>query len=260
MNVLFASSVLRYNGFVSSPPADAAWTTWIEWAVDQFGAGLRIACSLSVEDSLLVDAVAARAVASGLPTERAPTVFVLDTGRLHEESHRLLASLRERYALPVQVLVPDPGRLEPLLRTKGPLSFYDSIADRRECCAIRKVEPLGRALVGATAWMTGQRRAQSTTRAELLPLERDDDHGGIAKLNPLAFVTDAEVWGEAERRNVPVNALHRQGYPSIGCAPCTRPVAAGADPRSGRWWWEDPNHRECGLHHHGTRQPDQEAR
>lgn len=260
MNVLFTRAHLRYNGFVTSPPADAPWATWVDWAVDQFGPGLRIACSLSIEDSLLVDAVAARAAATGLPRDGAPTVFVLDTGRLHEESHRLLASLRERYALPFVVLVPDAGRLEPLLRTKGPLSFYDSLANRRECCAIRKVEPLGRALAGATAWMTGQRRAQSTTRAEIMPVERDDDHGGIAKLNPLTFASDAEVWAEAERRNVPVNALHRQGYPSIGCAPCTRPVAAGADPRSGRWWWEDSNHRECGLHRHETNPLDQEAR
>jgi phosphoadenosine phosphosulfate reductase len=233
---------------VAVPPYDTSWVDWVDWAVDQFGGGLRVACSLSVEDSLLVDAVAARAQAHGLSVDAAPSVFVLDTGRLHEESYRLLASLRERYRLAFTVLVPDPARLEPMLRIKGPLSFYDSIEDRRECCAIRKVEPLRRALAGATAWMTGQRRAQSTTRQELQPHERDDDHGGIAKLNPLALVDDALLWAEAQRRNVPVNALHRQGYPSIGCAPCTRPVAAGADPRSGRWWWEDPEHKECGLH------------
>lgn len=234
-----------------SPPSDQApWATWVDWAVDQFGGGLRVACSLSVEDSLLVDAVAARAVERGLSGDLAPTVFVLDTGRLHEESYRLLASLRDRYRLAFVVMFPDPARLEPVLRTKGPLSFYDSIEDRRECCHIRKVEPLGRALVGATAWMTGQRRAQSATRKELVPLERDDDHGGIAKLNPLAYLGDQDVWAEAERRNVPVNALHRTGYPSIGCAPCTRPVAPGDDPRSGRWWWENPEHKECGLHRH----------
>lgn len=241
-----------------SPPEDAPWATWVDHAVDRYGAGLRVACSLSVEDSLLVDAVAARAAAAGLVGERAPSVFVLDTGRLHEESYRLLASLRERYALVFSVLLPDPARLEPMLRTKGPLSFYDSVADRRECCHLRKVEPLGRALAGATAWMTGQRRAQSMTRQELAPVEHDADHGGIAKLNPLAFLSDTELWAEAERRNVPVNILHRRGYPSIGCAPCTRAVEPGADPRSGRWWWEDPEHKECGLHRHGA--PASEAR
>ena len=235
-----------------SPPEDAPWVAWVDYAVDHHGPGLRVACSLSVEDSLLVDAVAARAEATGLVGERAPSVFVLDTGRLHEESYRLLASLRERYDLTFSLLLPDRARLEPVLRAKGPLSFYDSIADRRECCHLRKVEPLGRALAGATAWMTGQRRAQSTTRKELVPLERDADHGGIAKLNPLAFVDDTALWAEVERRNVPVNVLHRRGYPSIGCAPCTRAVEPGADPRSGRWWWEDPEHKECGLHRHGA--------
>jgi phosphoadenosine phosphosulfate reductase len=234
------------------PADDAAWNTWVSWAVDRFGAGLRVACSLSVEDSLLVDAVAERATALGLEADRAPSVFVLDTGRLHEESYRLLESLRERYRLRFAVMFPDPARLEPMLRTKGPLSFYASVEDRRECCAIRKVEPLGRALAGATSWMTGQRRAQSTTRRELVILERDEDHGGIAKLNPLADLSDAALWAEAERRNVLIHPLHRTGYPSIGCAPCTRPVAAGADPRSGRWWWEDPENKECGLHRHET--------
>lgn len=231
--------------------------TWVDWAVDQFGSGLRVACSLSVEDSLLVDAVAARSAARGLSRADAPSVFVLDTGRLHEESYRLLASLRDRYQLAFAVMFPDPSRLEPILRTKGPLSFYDSVEDRRECCHIRKVEPLGRALLGATAWMTGQRRAQSTTRSELEPLEIDTDRGNIAKLNPLAFLADTDLWAEAMRRNVPINALHRAGYPSIGCAPCTRAVEPGSDPRSGRWWWENPEHKECGLHGHT---PTQEAR
>jgi phosphoadenosine phosphosulfate reductase len=232
----------------AAPADDAAWTTWVDWAVDRFGSSLRVACSLSVEDALLVDAVAARAHGRGLTGDRAPTVFVLDTGRLHEETYRLLESLRQRYPLRFVVVLPDPARLEPVLLTKGPLSFYASIEDRRECCAIRKVEPLARALAGAAAWMTGQRRAQSSTRRELVALERDDDHGGIAKLNPLARVTDEAVWDEANRRAIPIHPLHRAGYPSIGCAPCTRAVAPGADPRSGRWWWEDPDHRECGLH------------
>lgn len=237
---------IRYSRRMSTPLESAKWTDWVDWAVAQFGAGLRVACSLSVEDSLLIDAVAAGAQA--LAPQARPSVFVLDTGRLHEESYRLLASLRERYALEFAVVVPDQARLEPMLRTKGPLSFYDSIENRRECCGIRKVEPLRRALSGASAWMTGQRRAQSVTRVSLPPLEHDADHGGIAKLNPLALVDDETLWAEVERRDVLVNVLHRRGYPSIGCAPCTRAVAEGADPRSGRWWWEDPANKECGLH------------
>jgi phosphoadenosine phosphosulfate reductase len=227
---------------------DAAWTTWVGWAVECFGAGLRVACSLSVEDSLLVDAVARRVTQAQLAREQAPSVFVLDTGRLHEESQRLLASMHERYPLVFHVMTPDPARLEPVLRTKGPLSFYTSIDDRHECCGIRKVEPLQRALAGASAWMTGQRRAQSPTRRDLAVLERDDVHGGIAKLNPLAHVDDDTLWAAAKERDVLVHPLHRAGYPSIGCAPCTRAVAPGDDPRSGRWWWENPEHRECGIH------------
>jgi phosphoadenosine phosphosulfate reductase len=231
------------------PPADdAAWTTWIGWAVGRFAGGLRVACSLSVEDCLVIDEVAGQAAARALTGDGAPSVFVLDTGRLHEDSHQVLERLRVRYPLRFAVVVPDPARLEPLLTTRGPLAFYASIDDRRACCAVRKVEPLGRALAGATAWLTGQRRAQSVTRADLVVLERDDAHGGIAKLSPLAGVTDAALWAEVERRATLVHPLHRAGYPSIGCAPCTRAVAPGADPRSGRWWWEAPEHRECGLH------------
>lgn len=227
----------------SRPDSTAPWHVWIDWAVTAFAGDLRVACSLSAEDSLLVDAVAARVAATGCAP---PTVFVLDTGRLHEESHHQLEKLRTRYALPFVSYVPQVIALESLLKRKGPLSFFASVEDRRECCNIRKVEPLGRALEGARAWMTGQRRAQSATRNELVPLERDER--GISKLNPLAFVDDATLWAEVERRGVPVHALHRAGYPSIGCAPCTRAVGPGDDPRSGRWWWEAPEHKECGLH------------
>ncbi|MBM4375707.1 MAG: phosphoadenylyl-sulfate reductase [Deltaproteobacteria bacterium] len=231
-----------------TPSEEAPWSAWIDWSVARFGASLRLACSLSVEDTLLVDALAESAARRGLARSHAPQVFVLDTGRLHEESYRVLASLRERYDLTFDVRAPATRSLEDLVRNRGPLSFYDSVEARRECCGIRKVEPLARALDGASAWMTGQRRAQAVTRTSLLPLERDDAHRGIAKVNPLALVTDEALWAEAERRSVVIHPLHRQGYPSIGCAPCTRAVAPGEDARAGRWWWEDPAHKECGLH------------
>ncbi len=236
-----------------TPPELAPWDTWVDWAVGQFGAGLRLACSLSVEDTLLVDAVAASARARGLERAASPTVFVLDTGRLHEESHRVLESLRDRYDLVFDVRFPLAERLEPLIRAKGSLSFYASVEERRACCEARKVEPLGRALAGASAWMTGQRRAQSTTRAGLALLEADADRGGIPKLNPLALVDDETLWREARARGVVIHPLHKTGYPSIGCAPCTRAVAPGEDARAGRWWWEDPANKECGLHvRHGA--------
>ncbi len=231
-----------------TPPEHASWDSWVDWAVGRFGAGLRVACSLSMEDTLLVDAVAASARGRGLERAASPTVFVLDTGRLHEESYRVLESLRDRYDLTFDVRFPLAERLEPLLRTKGPLSFYASVDDRRACCEARKVEPLGRALAGASAWMTGQRRAQSTTRAGLAPLEADADRAGLSKLNPLALVDDATLWQEARARGAVIHPLHKTGYPSIGCAPCTRAIAPGEDARAGRWWWEDPANKECGLH------------
>lgn len=239
------------------PPADdAPWIAWVDWAVRRFGASLRLACSLSVEDSLLVDELATCAERLGLGRAERPSVFVLDTGRLHEPSYRVLESLRERYELDVATLFPSNALLEPLLRAKGPLSFYASVEARRECCGIRKVEPLGRALAGASAWMTGQRRSQALTRAELALLERDDAHRGIAKVNPLARLDDDALWAEVERRAVVVHPLHREGFPSIGCAPCTRAVAPGEHARAGRWWWEDPSSKECGLHGATARRQD----
>jgi phosphoadenosine phosphosulfate reductase len=245
------------DGVETTPGEGADWREWVDWSVTRFGSALRVACSLSVEDTLLVDAVAASATMLGLDRAASPRVFVLDTGRLHEESYRTLEALRERYDLTFDVRFPSLLGVEALLRTKGPLSFYASVDDRRECCGVRKVEPLGRALEGARAWMTGQRRAQAVTRTMLSILEQDDAHGGISKLNPLALVTDEALWTEAERRGVVVHPLHRQGYPSIGCAPCTRAVAPGEDARAGRWWWEDPSNKECGLHlghPHATRE------
>jgi phosphoadenosine phosphosulfate reductase len=138
--------------------------------------------------------------------------------------------------------------VEQLLREKGPFSFRESLANRHECCHIRKVEPLGRALAGLSGWITGLRREQSVTRADLHPIETDPVNNGLLKINPLLDWSEAQVWEYAEARNLPVNRLHRRGYPSIGCAPCTRPVQPGEHPRAGRWWWENPEHKECGLH------------
>jgi phosphoadenosine phosphosulfate reductase len=138
--------------------------------------------------------------------------------------------------------------VEKLEREKGLFSFRESLENRHECCHIRKVEPLGRALQGLAGWITGLRREQSVTRTALAPVELDEANGGILKINPLLEWSEAQVWEYAETRRIPTNRLHKQGYPSIGCAPCTRPVAPGEHPRAGRWWWENPEHKECGLH------------
>jgi len=151
------------------------------------------------------------------------------------------------YGYAIEQFTPDPEAVENYLKNHGLNAFYDSVDLRKSCCGIRKVEPLNRALSHADAWMTGQRREQAVTRAEL-PFEELDEARDIPKFNPLADWTEAEVWAYLVRHNVPVNALHAKGYPSIGCEPCTRAVKAGEDVRAGRWWWESKDSKECGLH------------
>lgn len=210
---------------------------WADW---QFGASAVIAASFGVEDVVLIDLAAKHA-----PRLR---VFTLDTGRLPSETYEVMEEVRRRYKISIESYFPDRARVEQLEREKGFFSFRQSVQDRQECCAIRKLEPLSRALAGAPAWVTGLRREQSVTRAGVEVAEVDAAHGGILKLNPLAAWTESQVWDYAREHALPVNALHAQGYPSIGCAPCTRAVAPGEDIRAGRWWWESPEHKECGLH------------
>ena len=216
----------------------------IRWAGARFGAGLALACSLGSEDVVLVDLVA----------EHAPetTVFTLDTGRLHQETYEVLDRLRGRYPqLRFEVYFPSGEAVEALLRQKGPQSFRQSVDDRRECCEIRKIEPLRRALRGRQAWLTGLRREQNVTRLGQRKIERDLLNGGIFKLSPLADWSHEDVWRAIRATEIPYNALHDQGFPSIGCAPCTRAVRPGEDERAGRWWWETPESKECGLHKRG---------
>jgi phosphoadenosine phosphosulfate reductase len=199
-----------------------------------------LACSFSVEDVVLIDILHKLA-----PEVRA---FALDTGRLNEETYEVAEALRERYSLAIDWYFPERQEVEDLERNKGLFSFRASLDDRHECCRIRKVKPLRRALAGKGGWITGLRRAQSVTRAELAAIEHDLGNGGLLKINPLLNWSDEQVWAYAKEQRLPVNGLHGQGYPSIGCAPCTRPIRKGEHPRAGRWWWENPEHKECGLH------------
>jgi phosphoadenosine phosphosulfate reductase len=214
-----------------------------------FGGALRIASSFGVEDMVVLHEAARVAREVGVT----PRVFLLDTGRLHQETFDLVERALATYALPIDLHFPSAPLVEDLVRRGGVSSFRDSIEDRKECCRVRKLEPLARALAGAPAWVTGLRREQSPTRTDVDVVERDDAHGGIVKLNPLARWTSDEVWRFVREHQVPVHALHAAGYPSIGCAPCTRAVQPGEDPRAGRWWWEAPEHKECGLHPRGVR-------
>lgn len=204
------------------------------------GGRVALACSFGIENVVLIDQL--RDHLAGV------TVFAIDTGRLHEETYTVAESISQRYGIAIQWFFPRHESVEQLTRDKGMFSFRDSLENRKECCHIRKVEPLQRALAGFSAWTTGMRREQNVTRTGQQPLEIDAVNGGLLKINPLTFWTEQQVWDYAERHALPVNRLHRQGYPSIGCAPCTRAVEPGEHHRAGRWWWEDPEHKECGLH------------
>jgi len=210
----------------------------LERIVAEF-APVALASSLSAEDMVLTDAIAA----AGLPVE----IFALDTGRLHGDTLSLLPLIESRYGIRVSVFRPQPAAVQGYVADNGRDAFYRSVALRSQCCAIRKVEPLARALRGKRAWVTGQRRAHSALRTELPEREFDAVHA-IEKFNPLAAWTEEDVWRYIRARGVPYNALYDQGYRSIGCAPCTRPVLPDEDVRAGRWWWESPEHKECGLH------------
>jgi phosphoadenosine phosphosulfate reductase len=210
-------------------------------AVAEFGnAGeLTFANSLGAEDMVLTDLI----LRERLPIE----IFSLDTGRLPPETYTLIGEVEKRYGTRLTVYCPKAAAVEDFVRRHGINAFYDSVELRRACCGVRKMEPLVRALAGRKAWITGLRAAQSVTRNGVAVREFDQANG-LEKLNPLTDWSEAEVWAYIRIHEVPYNALHDQFYPSIGCAPCTRAVAVGEDIRAGRWWWESPESKECGLH------------
>jgi len=201
------------------------------------------ASSLGAEDMVLTDAI----VRSGAAIE----IFTLDTGRLNPETLSMLDLVRSRYGYEIRVYRPSLAAVDEYVRNHGLDAIYASVELRSRCCEIRKVEPLKRALAGKRAWVSGMRRAQSVTRKSL-PIEEFDPAYGLWKFNPLAEWSEGEVWDYIRAHQVPYNPLHDQGYRSIGCAPCTRPTAAGEDLRAGRWWWENPESKECGLHKRPT--------
>lgn len=214
----------------------------VDWALARWGADCPIAFS-GAEDVVLVD--------MAWRTGRPFSVFVLDTGRLHPETYAFIERVREAYGVAIDVMMPDARTLQDFVREKGLFSFYRD--GHHECCGIRKVEPLRRAVAGRPAWITGQRRDQSPdTRWSLDPIERDDANAQkgetLLKVNPLAAWSYQRIWSYIRAESVPYNELHERGYASIGCAPCTRPIHPGQHPREGRWWWEEATKRECGLH------------
>jgi len=213
--------------------------TVIRRAWETFGEALVFATSLAAEDQVITDMIA---------RNRWPIPFVtLDTGRLFPETYALLAETEKRYGIKIRAFFPDSDKVEEMVAAKGVNLFYDSIESRKLCCRVRKNEPLTRALTPYRAWLCGLRREQSVTRAAISVVE-DDAANGLTKVNPLAAWSEQEVWGYIAARKVPYNPLHDQGFPSIGCACCTRAVKRTEDVRAGRWWWEQPESKECGLH------------
>lgn len=175
-------------------------------------------------------------------------VFTIDTGRMHQETYELMDRVRNRYGLTVEVYFPRAEAVQAMVREHGMDLFYDSVDLRKMCCGVRKVEPLERALADLDAWITGLRPSQSVTRTDVRAVEVDTLHGGRIKLNPLAHWSREAVMEYVEAHHVPVNPLHAQGYPTVGCVPCTRSIQPGEDERAGRWWWEGADDRECGIH------------
>jgi len=206
---------------------------------DKYAGDICFSTSFGWEDQVITDMIFSKAI----PID----VFTLDTGRLFPETYSVWSKTLSRYNRPIQVYYPDRALLEQLVGAKGPNSFYESVDNRKECCGIRKVEPLNRALAGKKIWVTGIRADQSQNREQMNWIEWDEVHQ-LVKVHPIFFWGLEEVKQYIKENNVPYNALHDRGFPSIGCAPCTRAVKEGDDFRAGRWWWEDQSKKECGLH------------
>jgi len=214
----------------------------LKWASNTFHPKIALSSSFSTEDVTLIDML--------WKINPKFRVFTLDTGRMNQETYTLIDRIRAKYDGQVEVYYPNTAAVEKMVREHGMNLFYESVACRRLCCNVRKVEPLMRALHGLDAWITGLRRGQGVTRTEVKKVEIDEAHGNIVKVNPLADWSNEQVWSYVKKNSVPYNTLYDKGYTSIGCEPCTRPIKPGEDIRAGRWWWESPDEKECGLHVH----------
>lgn len=223
------------------PSRDASAEEVLRWGLDEFGDRLAITTSFQATGMVILDMAACM-------TGGDVQVFTLDTGRLHEETYELIERVRRRYGIVIEMVQPDHRELQRMLALHGPLLFRDTVSKRKLCCEIRKVRPLKRKLATLDAWVTGLRRSQGGSRDEVQPVSLDEEHAGMIKLAPLASWTEKDVWDYIRRNDVPVHKLYSQGYPSIGCEPCTRAVKPGEPPRAGRWWWETEADKECGIH------------
>ncbi|MFW3427520.1 phosphoadenylyl-sulfate reductase [Aliarcobacter butzleri] len=210
----------------------------IAYFLDNFK-NVALSSSLAAEDQILTDIL--------LKKNKNASIFTLDTGRLHPETYDVMDATNLKYGIKIDVFFPDNENVQKLYKTQGVNGHYESIENRKNCCNIRKIEPLKRALKDVEVWVTGLRASQSVTRTDM-PLVEWDENFNVIKVNPLINWSQEDVWDYIKINKVPYNKLHDQGFPSIGCAPCTRAIKDGEDIRAGRWWWENPEHKECGLH------------
>lgn len=211
----------------------------LEYFLNEYKNNAALSSSLGAEDQVLTDMM--------LKITKDANIFTLDTGRLNPETYNVMDATNLKYGIKLNVFFPKNKEIENLYKEQGINGFYESIENRKSCCFIRKMEPLQRALKPLSVWITGLRASQSVTR-EALPLIEYDKANDVIKVNPLLNWSEEMVWTYIKENRVPYNKLHDQGFPSIGCAPCTRAIKKGEDVRSGRWWWENPEHKECGLH------------
>lgn len=207
--------------------------------INKYTGKIALATSLSIEDQVLTEII--------LKIEPNIKIFTLDTGRLHSETYQLIDRTNEHYNIKIDVYYPNNIELEYFVKEKGINSFYESLENRKQCCTVRKIDPLKRALKGIDIWIAGLRCEQSLTRKDLMIIDNDPLNNNL-KLLPMLKWTNEQVWEFINKNNIPFNPLHNKGYASIGCAPCTRSVTNPNDIRSGRWWWENPESKECGLH------------
>jgi len=211
----------------------------LSYFLNEYKGKIALSSSLGLEDQVLTEMVCA--------IDKNVKIFTLDTGRLFPETYDLIHRTNQKYGIQIQVYFPDAAQVEEMVHSKGINLFYNSVEDRKTCCRIRKIEPLKRAFTGLEVWICGLRREQSVTRSEMKPIEWDENNG-LIKLNPLIDWSEEQVKNYIKEHKIPYNPLHDKGFPSIGCQPCTRAILPGEDLRAGRWWWENPDTKECGLH------------
>ncbi len=214
-------------------------TEVISHCLNVFNNKIALSTSMGIEDQVLTQMLAS--------INKEANIFTLDTGRLFPETYDLIERTSSKYGINIKVYFPNSAEVEEMVNKKGINLFYYSVENRKECCGIRKIKPLQRAFANLDAWICGLRRDQSVTRADMQLVEWDENNG-LIKINPLIDWTEEEVWSYAREHGIPYNVLHDKGFPSIGCQPCTRAIEPGEDVRAGRWWWENPDTKECGLH------------